>query len=405
MLQDEAGLDIEMDSNRTWRECDKCGKKLASYKTLWQHKKTCKNSWSVGKIETAGNNATGNVEESNHQLPKDSQFSTFIDNIINKNPESEDATIQPLKSSSMNLAAKNITLLATPLVQKEPVEEIFSGREIAKNLIKNPPQSEESSEDESIVERPLEKRKKLMSTDDTPLLIKDVHIESKDVILKQQNENSDDEEGDRNETDENEEVSDDGLDITDGRGGGKSTNEDESDRDNIEHISKHGLKTRLYREVNNMKVYELNLHADEALTNIDLLKYVDVLKVPKFRGVFMRDELPERPNPVECGIVNLSAHEQLGTHWVCYAKIYNTRIYFDSFARKIPLEIQKYLKTEGEFRNNIPTIERNTDTVQRVDTKVCGHLCLFVITSIMREHLSFQHVMNELNYGYSQYYW
>ena len=66
-----------MDANRTWRECDKCGKKLASYKTLWQHKKTCRNSWYVGKMETAGNKAIGHVEESNHQQPKDSQFSTF----------------------------------------------------------------------------------------------------------------------------------------------------------------------------------------------------------------------------------------------------------------------------------------------------------------------------------------
>ena len=31
-----------MNRNRTWRECNQCGKKLASYKTLWQHRKTCK---------------------------------------------------------------------------------------------------------------------------------------------------------------------------------------------------------------------------------------------------------------------------------------------------------------------------------------------------------------------------
>ena len=31
-----------MDRKQIWRECNECGKKLASYKTLWQHKKTCK---------------------------------------------------------------------------------------------------------------------------------------------------------------------------------------------------------------------------------------------------------------------------------------------------------------------------------------------------------------------------
>ena len=103
--------------------------------------------------------------------------------------------------------------------------------------------------------------------------------------------------------------------------------------------------------------------------------------------------------------MNLSAHEQLGTHWVCYAKVHNTRIYFDSFGRKTPLEIQKYLKTAKEFGNSEPVIERNIDTVQRVDTSVCGHLCLFVLISLIREHLSYQQVIAELNYGYSQYHW
>ena len=152
-------------------------------------------------------------------------------------------------------------------------------------------------------------------------------------------------------------------------------------------------------------MYELNLDADEGLTTINLLKYIDVLKVPKFRGVFMRDELPEGPNPVECGIVNLSTHEQMGTHWVCYARIHNTRIYFDSVGRKTPLEIQYYLKTAEEFMNNTPVIERNVDVVQRPNTKICGHLCLSVLTSLMREHLSFQNVMDQLTYGHSQYYW
>ena len=47
-------------------------------------------------------------------------------------------------------------------------------------------------------------------------------------------------------------------------------------------------------------------------------------------------------------------------------------------------------------------IQRNTDIIQRVNTHVCGHLCLFVLTSLMREHLSFQEVLNQLNDGYTQ---
>ena len=111
----------------------------------------------------------------------------------------------------------------------------------------------------------------------------------------------------------------------------------------------------------------------------------------------MIDELPNRINPVECGIVNLSVHKQLGTHWVLYAKVHKTRIYFDSFARKPPLEIQKYLKTAEEFRSNAPVLQRNKDIVQREDTKICGQLCLFVLTSLMRERFSFQQVMYQQN--------
>ena len=88
-----------MDRNRTWRKCNQCGKKLASYKTMWQHKKTCKYSGSEDKvlIETTSNQATDNDDGSNHLLSKDSSLSRFIDDIINKNPDSGNSMIQPLK--------------------------------------------------------------------------------------------------------------------------------------------------------------------------------------------------------------------------------------------------------------------------------------------------------------------
>ena len=144
-----------------------------------------------------------------------------------------------------------------------------------------------------------------------------------------------------------------------------------------------------------MKVYGLDLDADRVLTNVEILQFIDSLKVPKFRGIFMRDELPEDVNTVECGIVNLSPHDQLGTHWVCYAKIHNNRIYFDSFGRKVPLEIRKYFKTEKEFQNNTPVIRNSSNIVQRV----------FVLTSLLREHIPFQKVIDELKYGFSEHYW
>ena len=149
-----------------------------------------------------------------------------------------------------------------------------------------------------------------------------------------------------------------------------------------------------------MKVYEVDIPTDKGLTNFDILYYTEVLKIPNFRGVFMRDQLPRTIKPVECGIMNFNTHDQVGSHWVCYMKKGRARIYFDSFGQISPLEMQKYLKTKLQFQNGIPVIHRNTDIVQRSNTSVCGHLCLFVLTSLMREHLTYQEVLEKLNDGY-----
>ena len=89
---------------------------------------------------------------------------------------------------------------------------------------------------------------------------------------------------------------------------------------------------------------------------------------------------------------------------MCYYKDSDRRIYFDSFGQVTPMEIQKYLKTKREFEMGDEVIQRNTDIVQHSNTYVCGHLCLFVLTSLAREHLSFQQVLDTLNDGYSQGY-
>ena len=52
-----------------------------------------------------------------------------------------------------------------------------------------------------------------------------------------------------------------------------------------------------------MEVFGVSI-PDKALSNLDIIYYKDVLKIPNFRGVFMRDELPEKPHKTECGIVN-----------------------------------------------------------------------------------------------------
>lgn len=105
--------------------------------------------------------------------------------------------------------------------------------------------------------------------------------------------------------------------------------------------------------------------------DIDLVKYVKTLKIPYFRGIFMRDTLPVRgPNKNECAILNLDTSRNQGTHWVAYIKRNNSVNYFDSFGSlKPPLEFIRYM---GAGVN----IMYNNDCYQDYNQINCGHLCL-----------------------------
>src|SRR6218665_2601271 len=56
------------------------------------------------------------------------------------------------------------------------------------------------------------------------------------------------------------------------------------------------------------------------LSNIIIQKSAKRLNINKFRGVFLRDELQERPRAKECGILNLDDSSWSGTHWVGWIK-------------------------------------------------------------------------------------
>ena len=142
-----------------------------------------------------------------------------------------------------------------------------------------------------------------------------------------------------------------------------------------------------------MDVYGIEI-PDKALTNFELLDYVKQLNIPNFRGVFMRDTLPKTPHENECGIVNFNTIKEPGSHWVCYYKKGKERIYFDSFGQISLHELQNYLKEASE--KNKQVLQRNTEIVQKPNTKICGHLCLFVLKSL-NNGMSFRDVLNKLS--------
>ena len=151
-----------------------------------------------------------------------------------------------------------------------------------------------------------------------------------------------------------------------------------------------------------MRVFNISV-PDKPLTNIELVSYARLLKIPDFRGVFMRDTLPQYPLNVECGIVNFNTSNQPGSHWVCYYRKKNERIYFDSYGQITPVEVQRYLKTGIEFDRGKEVIQRNTDIVQAPNTVVCGHLCLYVLKSLSNGE-EFQSILNRMH-GYPQSDW
>ena len=53
---------------------------------------------------------------------------------------------------------------------------------------------------------------------------------------------------------------------------------------------------------------------NKPLTNFQLIDTIKRLKIPHFRVVFMRNDLPRKPLKRECGILNLDDVSGRGTH-------------------------------------------------------------------------------------------
>ena len=124
---------------------------------------------------------------------------------------------------------------------------------------------------------------------------------------------------------------------------------------------------------------------NKPLSNFELENAVKRLKIKCFRGVFLLDTLPNKPNKKECGIVNFDKSGGLGTHWVAWYKNGKTKIYFDSYGVQPPTEVIQYLGKP---------ICYNTDQVQPRGQVFCGHLCLYVLKELSEGH-EFQNILNK----------
>ena len=140
---------------------------------------------------------------------------------------------------------------------------------------------------------------------------------------------------------------------------------------------------------------------NEPLTNFQLMAAANRIKIPNFRGVFLRNQLPKKPKRNECGILNLD--DENGTHWVCWYKSSGCRLrgsncnvfskengvsekyYFDSYGLRPPEELLNYLKSP---------IYYNTERIQPPGTVCCGHYCLHVLKELSKGE-NLQNIVNK----------
>ena len=122
------------------------------------------------------------------------------------------------------------------------------------------------------------------------------------------------------------------------------------------------------------------------LTNRKLEEKVKELNIKNFRGVFMRDTLPNKIKNNEVGIVNLDSIKNSGTHWVCYYKNKDKCYYFDSFGLDPPIELQKYLNSD---------IELSTFQIQKFNIHHCGYYCILVLKLL--EKYNYKNIILSLN--------
>ena len=119
----------------------------------------------------------------------------------------------------------------------------------------------------------------------------------------------------------------------------------------------------------------------QPLSNFNIEKFVKDFKIKHFRGVFMKDEIPQKINTIQCGIKNLENSDQEGSHWTAYYKNNDKEYYFDSYRNAPPpKQLAKYLDSKNIIYKKIRFQNYN-------DPPICDHLSNRFETVIKRKQL------------------
>ena len=103
-----------------------------------------------------------------------------------------------------------------------------------------------------------------------------------------------------------------------------------------------------------------------------MLQWVTQLGLRYFRGIYSRDNLPDKIHRLETGIINLDDSTGGGSHWICYRNVDKQYCeYFDPFGLIMPNDFKKYLKTSGK------KVVYSSDEIQERDSVLCDYWCLY----------------------------
>ena len=127
-----------------------------------------------------------------------------------------------------------------------------------------------------------------------------------------------------------------------------------------------------YNEIPNIFVDSIVL-PNKPLSNLEIIDAAKKLSLDVFRGVFLRETLPNKSKLNVCGILNLDSSFADGAHWVMWFKKGKDKFYFDSYGVQPPSELIVYLKSP---------IFYNSERVQQDGEVFCGHLCLFILKQL-----------------------
>ena len=118
---------------------------------------------------------------------------------------------------------------------------------------------------------------------------------------------------------------------------------------------------------------------DIPLSNFDLLKWVDFLKIKNFKGIFSRDSKDHLHKTGSC-IINLDDKIGNGTHWVATDIKGKNVFYFDSFSMPPPIEFIQYAK---KIKKKI--IFNSGHPIQELQSVRCGYYCLYFLNEIRKK--------------------